>query len=622
MVNVTKLYGKYQNFIENVLFPILLAIYPLVGINQGLNVADTTYSLANFQYFGQMKGTWMVATFLSNVVGSLLIRLPYGGTLIGMYFYTSLVQSVTALMVYLALRKRIPAPLLFVGEMLALGLCWCPSTVLYNYLTYFLMTAGMLFIYHGLTSVPGEASERMYFVAAGLCLGANVAVRMPNVVQAAFILAVWYGIIIVNKESQHRTMNKAAADWNAVAGAQTAVPWKQLVQSTLWCMLGYLLGFGIPLAAICVRYGFSAYPDMVRTMFAMTEQATDYKPSSMLTGMFGDYLKGLYWLAFAVLCLALGIVALLVKHKNKITDVIIKGIYCLLFLVLLRFYWGKGMFHFRYYEHGNGSVYYPTVLFLLVTIFTAALCLVRKKVRTEQKVLAVLVLLEIFLTPLGSNNQLYPIINNLFLAAPFLLWTAADAVSDRFLWRAPVALLTVFVLWQSIGLHREFAFQDGIWGEPRSMKVEIPEKAAGVYTNLENGALLEELALYAQEEGLRGRETIAYGELAGLHYLLDMSPALSTTWPDLPSYRMAEYRRDLSAVEDGIQAGEEPPVIIVSADVAAYLSDDGEAINWFNVDIEAMAADEKLRMLSEMMREHGYAERFGNARYVVYLAQE
>lgn len=622
MERVTKFYGRYRNFIENALFPILLVLYPLVGINQGLEVTDTTYSLANFQYFGQMEGTWMVATFLANAVGNLLMRLPFGGTLIGMNFYTSLVQSAVALMTYFALRKRIAAPLLFVGEMLALGLCWCPSPILYNYLTYFLMTAGMLLIYCGLTAVPEETSGRLYFVAAGLCLGANVAVRMPNVVQAAFILAVWYGIIIISKESHHGTRNGAAVEWNALAGGRMTLPWKRLVQTTLWCLLGYLLGFGIPLAAICVRYGFSAYPDMVHTMFAMTEQAADYKPSSMLMGMFGDYLKGLYWLAFAVLCLAPGILALMVRRKNKITDAIIKAIYCLLFLVLLRFYWGKGMFHFRYYEYGNGSVYYPTVLFLLVTIFTAVLCLVRKKVRTEQKILAVLVLLEIFLTPLGSNNMLYPIINNLFLAAPFLLWTAADAVSDRFLWRAPVTLLTVFVLWQSIGLHREFAFQDGIWGEPRSMKVEIPEKTAGVYTNLENGALIEELALYVQGEGLSGREMIVYKELAGLHYLLDIPPALSTAWPDLDSYRMIEYRRDLSAVEDGIQAGEEPPVIILSAAVAAYLSDDGEAINWFDVDMDAMAADEKLQMLSEMMREHGYAECFGNARYVVYLAQE
>ena len=58
-------------------------------------------------------------------------------------------------------------------------------------------------------------------------------------------------------------------------------------------------GFGIPFGAVCIRYGIDAYPSMVRTMFAMTEKATDYKPSSMLTGMLKDYGTGLYWLVFA-----------------------------------------------------------------------------------------------------------------------------------------------------------------------------------------------------------------------------------------------------------------------------------------------------------------------------------
>ena len=55
------------------------------------------------QYFTTMDGTWMVATFLANVLGSLLMCLPFGGTLIGIYFYTSLLQSVTAVLVYRSL---------------------------------------------------------------------------------------------------------------------------------------------------------------------------------------------------------------------------------------------------------------------------------------------------------------------------------------------------------------------------------------------------------------------------------------------------------------------------------------------------------------------------------------
>lgn len=632
------IYRKYQNFIEKICFPLILLLYPFLIVNQGLDVADSTYSLTNFQYFGSMDGTWMVATFLSNAAGWLFMQLPFGQTLLGMKCYTTLVQSAAALLVYFGLRKKIAAPFLFLGEFLALGLCWCPSTILYNYLTYFLMTAAVLLLYHGLTEVCA-GKQRLCFVAAGVCLGMNVAVRMPNVVQAAFILAVWYGIVMIDRQGSQRSMG------------ERLLPWREIAAVTGWCLLGYMIGFGLPLAAICIRYGVSAYPDMVYTMFAMTEQAVDYKPTSMLTGMFGDYGKGLYWLLFAGICAAAAGFAFWARERlyetgratHRITGVIIKTAYVLLLLVLLRFYWGRGMFHFRYYQYGNGSIYYPAVLLLLATIAAAALCLIGKKVRAEQKILAAFVLLQIFLTPLGSNNDLYPIINNLFLAAPFLLWVVSDCVlaspavryekeeekADagqprngtvyEFVWLMPMTILILFVTAQSIGSHTHFVFQDGIYGEPRDMRVETPEKAAGVYTNLENGTLLGELAAFTREEGLTGRELITYGELPGLSYLLDMPPALSTGWPDLTSYRMTEYKRDLADLETEIGAGKEAPVIIVSSSVAAYWSDDGEAINWFGVDIEKMAKDEKLRVLGEWVRDYGYTERFANARYVVYV---
>ena len=660
------MYRKYHNFIENWLFPAILLLYPFLTVNQGLDVADSTYSLTNFQYFGSMDGTWMVAIFLSNAAGWMLMHLPSGGMLLGMKGYTTLLQSATALMVYFGLKRRIAAPLLFLGEFLALGLCWCPSTILYNYLTYFLMAAAVLLLYRGLVS---ERKQRLCFVAAGVCLGANVAVRMPNVVQAAFILAVWYGIVLVSRQNDGKTMGQqagakapaaeGAAEKQTVGRAYRAgrmrLPWSAHFRVTGWCLLGYAIGFGIPLAVICVRYGLSAYPDMVQIMFAMTEQAADYKPASMLTGMFGGYIRGLYWMAFAGVCIAaagfafwvrerlygtgmqagrqdqdmetVAVAALtgfsLKKNAHIISGVIIKIVYILLLFVLLRFYWGRGMFHFRYYEHGNGCIYDPTVLLLLVTIAAAVYCLTGKKVCAEQKILAALVLLQIFLTPLGSNNDLYPIINNLFVAAPFLLWVVWSQIAEKdgpyeFVWRAPVVFLILFVTVQSIGSHACFVFQDGIYGGSRDMRVKAPEKAAGVYTNPENGALLEELSAFIEEGGLTGRKMITYGELPGLHYLLDMPPALSTGWLDLDSYRMAEYTRDLAALETECGAGEEMPVIIVSSAVAAYWSDDGEAINWFGVDVEKMAADEKQRILAEWIRDYGYTEAFGNARYVVY----
>lgn len=617
MKQISKIYVKYQTCMEKFIFPLILLCYPLLKMNQGIDVSDTTYSLGNFQYFGSMEGTWMVATFLANAVGSLLMHLPCGDTLIGMYFYTALFQSATAIIAYTVLRRKVPVPLVFLGEFMALGLCWCPSTILYNYLTYLLMTAGTLLLYCGVLE-SGRKSTCLY-VAAGICLGANVAVRMPNVVQMVFIVVVWYGAVLkLRKHGQTDCVMQ---------------PWKRALNDTLWCVLGYIIGFGIPFIAICIKYGVKAYPSMVQTLFAMTEKATDYKPTSMVTGMFGDYFIGLYWLLFTGVCIVAGWLLLKVQQKlfpeNSIIAVLCRSVYVMVLVVLLRFYWGQGMFSFRYYEYS--SMYYPTVLLLIVAITAAVCCLLRKTVCAEQKVLAMIVLVQIFVTPLGSNNDLYPIINNLFLVIPFLLWVACDwSLTDNkqtswdFAWKTPFVILCLFVLIQSIGFHWNFVFQDGVEGESRTTCVTSPGKAAKVYTGQDNGELLQELAEYAETEELTGREVISYGELPGLGYLLDMPSALSTFWPDLDSYRMVEYERDMALMEAKIKQGgsDGAPVVILASPMAAYLSEDADAMNWFGVDREALDEDKKLQMLDAFMKRYEYQEQFCNARYAVYVTEK
>ncbi len=654
MKRIGRIYGKYQKYIENFIFPFILAVYPLLRINQGIDVSDTTYSLGNFQYFGSMEGTWMVATFLANAAGSLLMHLPFGNTLIGMYFYTALLQSAIGLAAYIVLRRKIPARMVFPGEFMALGLCWCPSTILYNYLTYLLMTAGALLLYCGVlesgragaegrtgdTCAAGQEAEAgtlrragMFYVAAGICFGANVAVRMPNVVQMAFIAVVWYGAALVYRDRK-RTFSESGETAAAERTGNRRWAWQRAVKDTLWCVLGYAIGFGIPFAAICIKYGVGSYPSMVQTMFAMTKKAVDYKPASMITGMFGDYFVGIYWLLFAGICMAAGWLLLKVQQKlfpeKKGIRMLCRLVYAIILLALLRFYWGRGMFNFRYYEP-YGSIYYPTVLLLLAAIAASVYCLLRKQVCTEQKILAMIVLVQIFVTPLGSNNDLYPIINNLFLVIPFLLWAAGGRTrtDDKqtawgVAWKTPFVILCLFVLIQSIGFHWNFVFQDGVQGEGRTMCVSSPAKAANVYTGQDNGELLQELAEYAETEGLTGREIISYGELPGLGYLLDMPPALSTFWPDLDSYLMAEYERDMAQIEAEMEEtdGENAPVIILASPIAAYLSEDADGMNWFGADREALDADEKLQMLGIFMRRHGYQERFCNARYAVYMAEE
>ena len=61
-----------------ILFPVILFLYPLLKITQGIELTDTCYGLVNYRFFPHAGQEWTVATYLANVLGPLLMRLPFG----------------------------------------------------------------------------------------------------------------------------------------------------------------------------------------------------------------------------------------------------------------------------------------------------------------------------------------------------------------------------------------------------------------------------------------------------------------------------------------------------------------------------------------------------------------
>ena len=140
---------RTKQIITQYLFPAVLLLYPLLKITQGIELTDTCYGLINYRFFPDAGQEWTVATYLANVLGALLIRLPFGDSLVGMRFYTGLMVSGMALLAYFFLKGKMPAWLAFAGEIAAVSLCWIPTTSLYNYLTFALFLAGTVFLYRG-----------------------------------------------------------------------------------------------------------------------------------------------------------------------------------------------------------------------------------------------------------------------------------------------------------------------------------------------------------------------------------------------------------------------------------------------------------------------------------------
>ena len=390
-----------------------------------------------------------------------------------------------------------------------------------------------------------------------------------------------------------------------------------LLRRTLLCIGGYLVGLLVPFAAICVRYGVGAYPDMISSLFGMTDNATDYKPTSMVMAMFGDYIQYSVWLLLFLAYMIVGMLAiwginrfLRDEIKNKITNVF-KTFYTAGLLVVLRFCYGRGMFNFDYSAYF--SMYKWVTVYLLLVILLCIWCLLNKNSKMERKLWSVFLLVTILITPLGSNNGLYPIINNLFLVAPISLLLLVEVFeqSRKAVYGLPFRITLNFVLVctavQSILFGIGFVFHDaGVQTDAEQLMLKCTKVADGLTTTPEKKVALAELDQYLYENGLHKKQVILYGDIPAIAYLFDMEPAVFSTWADLDSKSIDILRTELDELSKNGNIQELPTVIFGRSSVERLTKEDGLAY-------------QKLELIQSFLEKNGYEQTFCNESYSVYL---
>ena len=575
MKQLQRLYQKYNNCITNLIFPIMLFLYPLIKVNQGIDVSDTTYSLGNYLFFDRLEGMWVISTYLSNVVGYVLTKLPFGDTLLGMNIYTGLIVSILVLAVYQILRKWMPEWIVFLAEIVAIGFMWIPTTILYNYLTYVLFSIGALLLYKGL--VEGKTK---YLVIAGICLGCNALVRVSNLAQMALVVCVWY-YSYLQKETVQESLKK-----------------------TGYCIVGYLIGIIPPFIGILMQYGFGGMFDMIQGLSSVQSADDSYSIVAMIFMTIKAYISTMKWVLFAVIGIFLGTVMCFYKKEWLVP--VKKLLYMAGALVLLRFYWGRGMFSFRYYEDYS-SMYEWGMMGLYLALFACIYLFIGKGVSIQERLLGMVSLVIIVITPLGSNNYTYQNINNLFVVAPITLYAFVKLFRRRYVaekrvlhfpWKAMVAVLGGMILLQSAGFHSQFVFRDGMDGTKRDTVVEAPVVVKGMYTTAVNAEEISGLLLYMDGEKEIITEAVYFGDCPGLAFLTGVPAAIGSSWPDLDSYSVQQFDTDLSKLT------RLPAIILcnVEKDSAAYL--------------------EKKDILADYMNAKHYESVYENNGYTVYMPQE
>lgn len=591
--------NKTLNRIEKYLIPIILGLMPLVNFNQGVDYIDSMYSPGNFVFFKQMKGTWVVATFLANAIGHVFTLLPGGGTYVGIRLYTSLVISIIALVSFYTLKKRIPWYIVAVGETIAICLCWCPTTILYNYLTYLFMTVGLVFLYKGLTE-----EKKSFLILAGLSLGVNLFVRFPNIVEVGFIVSAWvYGILKKKKFT------------------------KVLVE-TLMCMLGYAIGTGLIMGVIVMLYGADAYINMITSLFGMTGDNTSYKPIQMVFAVLRELRIGLKWpFIMAIPVAALSIAFKFAKGKSvtglRILSVIAMPVTILLCMKL-------GMFNRDYNSYQ--SIMGPAVTFVIIAIVISVIKIFSRNTDADTKLVYGLILLCIAITPLGSNNALFPVYNNLFLICPVILmaiWKMVNQYKNKEIALPAIAMVAgmVLVLFvQSVCFDATFSFRGYKKTEEIDYVVTRNEILYGCTSNFDKVKVIEELTEYWENN--KTEKVLLLGNIPGVSYFLNVPTAIPTSWPDLGSYSYDTYKKDMKELEGRIdEKGEELPTIILSLGANAVITNDKEAQEWFNENkedgegyLDVMLSDPKYSDMGEFIKKYGYEMQLCNEKFVVYTA--
>lgn len=679
-------HGEQRSAVE-ILLLFVLALYPMRHINWGLDFWDTGYNYANFEYMGleHMDSMWLFSTYLANAVGRFFARLPFGSCLMGMNFYTGLFASALAIGGYLFCTKKLgmPSGIAFLGEIAALSLCWCPTALLYNYLTYVFFLVCVILLYEGLTR-----EKKWCLYAAGLCLGSNVLVRFSNLPEAALIVAVWAYGVIEALESKRKVMSQsktvsaeAAVDEGKAVFQSKAVSAEaamdedegrsenfentaidsttthrnldktrdaqgtlgRTVYRTLWCLGGYLTALGVLFSYVQLRYGMNAYVEGVKRLFAMTDNAPDYKATSMLRSMFDMYLENLYWAIRILVIVAAGMVMFAVaeglvrRMGDKAGRILRTGsriLWCAVCLAMLGWLYYRGFCSLEFYAYG--SMIRPGVLFLMLTMGIAAIRIFHKKSPKEEKLISGLIILVVLLTSIGSNNKLYPSLNNLFLAAPYTLWQSYGFIRyvGNGTWKGIVlssfpakgvltAFLCMFVV-QSFLFGANFMFAEATGVQEVTAKVENNEILKGIRMNPERAKWVSEISEYVGAQELAGRDVILYGQIPAMSYYLQM-PAAFNSWSELDSYSIETMEKDMAILREKMEKDASyRPVVILENQFILYWQGGREALEGLGVEevriqkVESLMENGKWQLIENFLQDYGYENTFRNEKFGIW----
>jgi len=355
-------------------------LYLLLFVWQGLDFTDMGFWLTSYQQFYSQPATiwapcWLTA-FIGHWVGFIL-----GGSVLAYKLGYIFVIAASAVISFLLLGSQIGktwglAALILLVVVFSRG--YLGNWIDYNQLTALFYLCSATFLFFGLSN-----QRKFLIICAGIVIGANVFIRLPNLTGIALIAAIWfYGLV---------------CRWSS----------RYIFVCTFLFVAGVTLGVALIWALIEVHGHGEMY---IRGIRAIINEA--YAANSPHPG--GGLLK-----------------QLIHSHAIAFSEALFSIISFLIFSYLIKFYNDKYrrfftgftlifgsiiLFYISYYR-GQSVAIYPGIFYLvLVGIIYSQL-----EQSQNLSLLAFISIVILFVTPLGSNNGISNSIFGMWLALPLSL---------------------------------------------------------------------------------------------------------------------------------------------------------------------------------------------------------
>lgn len=514
---------KIENMVAAVLALAVLSV-AVYQLRFGIDVQDTASYLTKFRYFFE-KGTGGNALYylLGEFFGSLIYHVV--PTLYALNVAGLIVWSLTGFLIYRIMRpylETLPLMAAVLGGV-AFGASWV-RCVNWNAWSMLFLTIGMIFLLNGF-----DSHKKNWFYLAGLILGWNTFVRMPNIIFLGLVVVVFiYYIPEGWKAAISRCMKMV---FGGIAAGITG-----LIFSVIF------LGLDKTLADIFWLMGSTGDKESKHNIFDMISQV-----------LIGAMDGARQWIKYGVIIGAVIALCLVIRKLTK-KDVTLFG-------AILA---GAAALYLGF----TRDVQYtsmPTLLSVQNFIAYGGMAFgafgavwFYKKDRRFAMICLMEALTMIFMT-IGTDTG--SIFFRVYMALP-------AAVIAAVLWRLPLKelrILAVFVVALTLATgqncNQNFVYHDGEHGEAMDAIIDSPV-FEGVYTTASRAEYVNRLIkLLAPYEG---KELLTIGAFNIGHNVTDLKTFFDSAWSDLDYLSMEEFNRVL---DEKLSTGNVPVIVIATEEI-------------------------------------------------------